>query len=162
MTGFVPESPIVSSLPFNRLPEDHNSGDHINRSATRETWVGDWLRAWVPFVGNSRLEDAVLPLFEGTRQRTQRRPPCFSVCGELPSARRCPPVVQGEGNVLGLGNFHPVCSVKKKISSSYNFFFSILNSICRTALVWNFHPVRAVKKLLCHPVRAVKKNYFSV
>ena len=30
------------------------------------------------FVGNSRLRDAVLPLFEGAQPRTQRRPPCFS------------------------------------------------------------------------------------
>jgi len=81
MTGFVPESPIFSSLPFYRMPEDHRSNDR--------------LQARVPFVGNSGLHDAVLPLFEGARPRTQRRPPCFSVGGEQQSARCCPPVVQG-------------------------------------------------------------------
>jgi len=42
------------------------------------------------FVGNSRLHDAVLPLFEDARPRTQRCPPYFSLpdsCGYSAVAR---------------------------------------------------------------------------
>jgi len=118
MTCFVPESPFFPSLPFHQLPEDHRSCNCINRSTTLETRVGDRLWARVLFVGNSRLHDAVLPLFEGVWLRTQHCLPCFSVCGEQPSVRCCPPVVQGEGNVLRLGGnvlrplfFYPVRAI---------------------------------------------------
>jgi len=39
MTCFVPESPIFSRLPFHQLPENHRSGDCINRSRTRVTRI---------------------------------------------------------------------------------------------------------------------------